>query len=432
MLERYTPQRVLKRARTRGTRAGARSRATCRTRCTTCSRSSATARSRSASCTRASTSSCASSTSRFNRLVIALVVVGGLIGSSLIGIFSTKGPQIAGVNFLSFVGLRPLRDPRAVAALGRAPLRAVVETLVALPRERTSGGGARPRIASAACRRRCSSPRPSRERGSSSRGTWRATGSRSLRRDAGREALELAERERPDLVLVGGLPDAPALEVLPGAARGRARPVLGPRRPVIVLGEARADAVDRVHAFARGCDDFVPRPFHYEELVARIHAVLRRTQPGERERLAAGPVAVDRATRRVTVHGLSGRALAAKEYELLVKLASAADARLHEGGAAARSLGRFARSGATRTLDSHASACGASLARAGAAGLRAQRLGRRLPADRRPRGGSQHRLGRTVGLAAWRSAVRVTIGLPGEPEAEVLCGLLRGERDQVR
>jgi ubiquinone biosynthesis protein len=40
----------------------------------------------------------------FNRLVIALVVVGGLIGSSLIGIFSKHGPQIAGVNFLSFVG----------------------------------------------------------------------------------------------------------------------------------------------------------------------------------------------------------------------------------------------------------------------------------------------------------------------------------------
>jgi ubiquinone biosynthesis protein len=40
----------------------------------------------------------------FNRLVVALIVVGGLIGSSLIGIFSTKGPQIAGVNFLSFVG----------------------------------------------------------------------------------------------------------------------------------------------------------------------------------------------------------------------------------------------------------------------------------------------------------------------------------------
>jgi ubiquinone biosynthesis protein len=40
----------------------------------------------------------------FNRLVVALIVVGGLIGSSLIGIFSTTGPQLAGVNFLSFVG----------------------------------------------------------------------------------------------------------------------------------------------------------------------------------------------------------------------------------------------------------------------------------------------------------------------------------------
>ncbi len=40
----------------------------------------------------------------FNRLVVALVVVGGLIGSSLIGIFSKTGPQILGVNFLSFVG----------------------------------------------------------------------------------------------------------------------------------------------------------------------------------------------------------------------------------------------------------------------------------------------------------------------------------------
>src|SRR3954468_901911 len=67
---------------------------------------------------------------------------------------------------------------------------------------------------------------------------------------AGRETLELVERERPDLVLVGGLPDAPALEVCrllreggPGrpsrrawargrrtAARGRAGPLVGPRR----------------------------------------------------------------------------------------------------------------------------------------------------------------------------------------------------------
>ena len=111
---------------------------------------------------------------------------------------------------------------------------------------------------------------------------------------AGREALELVERERPDLVLVGGLPDAPALEVCRVLREGEPGRSWDRDVPVIVLGEARADAVDRVHAFARGCDDFVPRPFHYEELVARIHAVLRRTQPSTRERLAAGPLAVDR------------------------------------------------------------------------------------------------------------------------------------------
>jgi CheY-like chemotaxis protein len=96
--------------------------------------------------------------------------------------------------------------------------------------------------------------------------------------DAGREALELVERERPDLVLVGGLPDAPALEVCRVLREGEPGRSWDRDVPVIVLGEARADAVDRVHAFERGCDDFVPRPFHYEELVARIHAVLRRTQ----------------------------------------------------------------------------------------------------------------------------------------------------------
>ena len=64
----------------------------------------------------------------FNRLVIALVTVGGLIGSSLIGIFSTKGPQIAGVNFLSFVGFVLSAVLGLWLLVGRAPLRTVVES----------------------------------------------------------------------------------------------------------------------------------------------------------------------------------------------------------------------------------------------------------------------------------------------------------------
>ena len=184
--------------------------------------------------------------------------------------------------------------------------------------------------------------------------------------DAGREALELVERERPDLVLVGGLPDAPALEVCRVLREGEPGRSWDRDVPVIVLGEARSsDAVDRVHAFERGCDDFVPRPFHYEELVARIHAVLRRTRPGLRERLAAGPVAIDRATRRVTVHGLPV-ALAAKEYELLVKLATQ-PTRVFTKDELLREVWGFRSLGRTRTLDSHASRLRRKLGLAGAA-----------------------------------------------------------------
>ena len=177
--------------------------------------------------------------------------------------------------------------------------------------------------------------------------------------DAGREALELVERERPDLVLVGGLPDAPALEVCRVLREGEPGRSWDRDVPVIVLGEARADAVDRVHAFERGCDDFVPRPFHYEELVARIHAVLRRTQPGIRERLAAGPLAVDRATRRVTVHGLTV-ALSAKEYELLRQARHASRRASSPRRSCCATSGVSARSGARARSTRTPRACAAS------------------------------------------------------------------------
>jgi len=182
--------------------------------------------------------------------------------------------------------------------------------------------------------------------------------------NAVREALELVERERPDLVLVGGLPDAPALEVCRVLREGEPGRSWDRDVPLIVLGDARADAVDRVHAFERGCDDFVPRPFHYEELVARIHAVLRRTHPAARKRLAAGPIAVDRVTRRVTVHGLTV-ALSAKEHELLVKLATE-PTRVFTKEELLREVWGYRSLGRTRTLDSHASRLRRKLALAGA------------------------------------------------------------------
>src|SRR5256886_7255714 len=177
-------------------------------------------------------------------------------------------------------------------------------------------------------------------------------------------ALDLVERARPDLVLVGGVEDAVAVEFCRRLREGEPGRTWDRNVPVIVLGEARADAVDRVHAFERGCDDFVPRPFHYEELVARIHAVLRRTRPAERDRLAAGPVAGDRATRRVAVHGLLV-AMAAEEDELLVKLASE-PTRVFTKEELLREGWGFVALGRTRTLDSHASRLRRKLTVAGA------------------------------------------------------------------
>src|SRR5215212_9606530 len=91
--------------------------------------------------------------------------------------------------------------------------------------------------------------------------------------------------------------------------------------PVIVLGRSEADAFERVRAFRRGCDDYVPRPFHYDELVERIRAVLRRVRPAEDVVVEAGSLRIDARTRGVTACGKRVR-VAQKEYELLLKLAS--------------------------------------------------------------------------------------------------------------
>src|SRR5437867_4987585 len=157
---------------------------------------------------------------------------------------------------------------------------------------------------------------------------------------------------RPDLVLLG---DTEALD----ECRAQHGDV-----PVIVLGEPESDTVDRVRALDRGCDDFLVRPFDYEELLARIRAVLRRTMPAAHETLRAGPIAADLATRCVKVDGLPV-ALAGKEYELLVKLMSD-PTRVFTKESLLRDVWGFRSLGRTRTLDSHASRLRRKLAQAGA------------------------------------------------------------------
>jgi DNA-binding response OmpR family regulator len=125
------------------------------------------------------------------------------------------------------------------------------------------------------------------------------------------------------------------------------------RAPVIVLGRAQADAVDRIHAFRRGCDDYVPGPVDYQELVERIRAVLRRVRPRLDDVVEAPPVRIDTRTRDVRIDGRRVQ-LAQKEYELLLCLAREPE-RVFTKGELLRDVWNYRVPARTRTLDSHAS-----------------------------------------------------------------------------
>ena len=172
-------------------------------------------------------------------------------------------------------------------------------------------------------------------------------GFRVLKAAADREALELAERGRPDLVLVDEVDLCARLrEGEPGRTWDR-------DVPVIVLGPERADAFDRVRAFARGADDYVGMPLLYDELAARIRAVLRRVRPAAPERVELDALVIDRAARTVAVDGRPVH-LSAKEFELLSRLASEPK-RVFRKDELLRDIWGYRTSARTRTLDSHAS-----------------------------------------------------------------------------
>jgi DNA-binding response OmpR family regulator len=131
---------------------------------------------------------------------------------------------------------------------------------------------------------------------------------------------------------------------------------------VIVLGSA--DSETRLRALER-CDDYLSRPFSYEELVLRIRAVLRRRGPRE-ELVRVGKLVIDRAARRVTADGVDV-VLSAKEYALLLKLASEPD-RVFTREQLLRDVWGYRSYLPTRTLESHASRVRCKLAAAGLSG----------------------------------------------------------------
>jgi DNA-binding response OmpR family regulator len=169
--------------------------------------------------------------------------------------------------------------------------------------------------------------------------------------DAEPETKGFLERHLPDdgFRLAGA--GAPFDLVLAGDLAGVDRWV--ERAPVIVLGREEADTVDRIHAFRRGCDDYLAPPFDYQELVERIRAVLRRSGRSLLDVVDAPPVRVDTRTRDVRVHGRRVL-LAQKEYELLLCLAREPE-RVFTKAELLRDIWDYRLDGRTRTLDSHIS-----------------------------------------------------------------------------
>ena len=131
----------------------------------------------------------------------------------------------------------------------------------------------------------------------------------------GREALEKARALHPSLVLLDiMMPEVDGIEVMRTLRKESDIPV--------VMLTARADDVDKVVGLELGADDYITKPFNPRELVARVKAVLRRTDAGPRRPSAieVGDLMIDVAGREAQVAGRPVQ-LRAKEFDLLVALA---------------------------------------------------------------------------------------------------------------
>ena len=126
----------------------------------------------------------------------------------------------------------------------------------------------------------------------------------------GREALEVARRQRPDVVILDlNLPGLDGLEVC--------RQLRVFSDAYVIMLTARGEEVDRIVGLSIGADDYLVKPFSPRELVARVHALLRRPRTAG---TAPAGLDLDVARRRVAVDG-NAVELTPIEFALLAELA---------------------------------------------------------------------------------------------------------------
>jgi DNA-binding response OmpR family regulator len=161
----------------------------------------------------------------------------------------------------------------------------------------------------------------------------------------GEEALiEFARHPIRIVVLDIGLPGIDGFEV---CRKIRARSTV----PILML-TARDEEPDRVAGLEIGADDYVPKPFSPRELLARVKAILRRSEPAPHENVVQlGDVTVNVEGREVTVDGSSVE-LTAKEFDLLTYFAESPGV-VHSRDRLLDRVWGMSYPGGTRTVDVH-------------------------------------------------------------------------------
>ncbi|SDW43544.1 two component transcriptional regulator, winged helix family [Ruegeria halocynthiae] len=128
--------------------------------------------------------------------------------------------------------------------------------------------------------------------------------------DLGEEGIDLAKLYDYDLILLDlNLPDMNGHEVL------RQLRIARVETPILILSGAD-DTESKIKGFGFGADDYLTKPFHREELVARIHAIIRRSKGHSQSVIHTGQVAVNLDAKTVEVEGKTVH-LTGKEYQML-------------------------------------------------------------------------------------------------------------------
>ena len=128
--------------------------------------------------------------------------------------------------------------------------------------------------------------------------------------DLGEDGIDLAKLYDYDLILLDlNLPDMSGHEVLRQVRLARVQ------TPILILSAAD-DTDSKLKGFGFGADDYLTKPFHREELVARIHAIIRRSKGHAQSVIRVGKVQINLDTKTVDVDGRTVH-LTGKEYQML-------------------------------------------------------------------------------------------------------------------